>query len=244
MLLCVCSLKPQNVLLRTSRRDKRGYSAKVSDFGLAQWCRDGSKVRRGVHCWWRRLLRWRLSDRFITRIVVLHALQDACCLTGWRAGAGVHVCRGRALSRHHLRNNARSRVRLTWRACACARLGLLQVSVDSEHWGTVVYAAPEVFSGSLSKASDVWSYGERRLCSFADSTMCRQLGCLCSPCVAISICLASFHHRHATARMPPLASGAFVRCAVGGTCNAHAPIPCPLPTLHAQASCCGRCAPP
>ena len=31
-----CDLKPQNVLLKSSPRDPRGFTAKLSDFGLAK----------------------------------------------------------------------------------------------------------------------------------------------------------------------------------------------------------------
>ncbi len=32
-----CDLKPANVLLKSSSVDRRGFTAKVSDFGLSRW---------------------------------------------------------------------------------------------------------------------------------------------------------------------------------------------------------------
>lgn len=32
-----CDMKPANVLLRSSNIDSRGFTAKVSDFGLSRW---------------------------------------------------------------------------------------------------------------------------------------------------------------------------------------------------------------
>lgn len=40
-----CDMKPANVLLRSSNIDARGFTAKVSDFGLSRWVLAG---HRGV----------------------------------------------------------------------------------------------------------------------------------------------------------------------------------------------------
>ncbi len=40
-----CDLKPQNVLLKSSPRDPRGFTAKLSDFGLAKMMAVGEDGR-------------------------------------------------------------------------------------------------------------------------------------------------------------------------------------------------------